>query len=322
MKKAFAVVGTVLLLCACALSQAEAVPPAAVAFFQSGTPGAEPGSPPPNVLFRTQRLADGKITTSFAVADAEKPVAGAPYTATGSTETTQTLADGNRIVNKSSAFLARDSQGRTRREESMGALGPLAVNGPKMAFINDPVSKVNYILDLSNQTAHAVAAGNVAVTAAGGGKVITEDRYGLPGQNDTGKRSPAPAAAPVPFVSQRIMLSPEPDTGAETRIWIANPNDAGQSKTESLGTQVIEGVTAEGKRVTRTIPAGQIGNERPLEITSEVWTSPDLQVVVLSKRSDPRFGETVYRLTDIKRAEPDHSLFEVPASFSVDTGAH
>ena len=83
-------------------------------------------------------------------------------------------------------------------------------------------------------------------------------------------------------------------------------------KRESLGTQVIEGVTAEGTRVTRTIPAGTIGNEKPLVITAETWRSAELQIVVLSKRSDPRFGETVYKLTDIRRGEPDPSLFQVP----------
>lgn len=80
---------------------------------------------------------------------------------------------------------------------------------------------------------------------------------------------------------------------------------------------MIEGVRAEGKRTTRTIPAGQIGNERPIEITSEVWTSPDLRMIVLSKHNDPRFGETVYRLTNIQRGEPDHSLFTVPDKFTV-----
>jgi len=79
----------------------------------------------------------------------------------------------------------------------------------------------------------------------------------------------------------------------------------------------MEGVVVEGKRVTRTIPAGQIGNTQPIEITSEVWTSPDLQVIVMSKHSDPRFGETTYQLTGIQRAEPDHSLFEIPPGYAV-----
>jgi hypothetical protein len=81
--------------------------------------------------------------------------------------------------------------------------------------------------------------------------------------------------------------------------------------------QSIEGVNATGTRTTRTIPAGEIGNERSLEINSEVWTSPDLQMVVLSKRNDPRIGETVYRLTNIQRGDPDPALFQVPSGFTV-----
>ena len=80
---------------------------------------------------------------------------------------------------------------------------------------------------------------------------------------------------------------------------------------ESLGTRVIEGITAEGTRTTVTIPAGVIGNERPIKSVTERWFSPELKIVVLSRRSDPRFGETTYRLTQITRAEPPAALFEV-----------
>src|SRR2546428_519360 len=89
------------------------------------------------------------------------------------------------------------------------------------------------------------------------------------------------------------------------------------AKTESLGTQAIEGLQAEGTRTTFTIPAGQIGNDRPIDIVDERWYSPDLQVVVLSKHSDPRMGEHVYRLTNITRAEPARTLFEVPSDYTV-----
>jgi hypothetical protein len=92
----------------------------------------------------------------------------------------------------------------------------------------------------------------------------------------------------------------------------------GNLKTESLGTQVIEGVSCEGHRMTRTIPAGAIGNERPLETITETWISPELHALVLKKNSDPRFGETIYKLTDIRRAEPDASLFQVPSSYSTE----
>src|SRR5215831_50369 len=77
----------------------------------------------------------------------------APYTATAVTESTQTLADGTHISSKTSAFLARDSQGRTRREEVFGKVGPLHVEGPKLVFINDPVANTEYILEPADQSA-------------------------------------------------------------------------------------------------------------------------------------------------------------------------
>ena len=86
---------------------------------------------------------------------------------------------------------------------------------------------------------------------------------------------------------------------------------------ESLGTQTIEGVSAEGTRTTKMIPAGAIGNDRAIQIVTERWFSPDLQTVVLVKRSDPWMGESVMRLTNISRAEPAASLFSVPAGYTV-----
>jgi hypothetical protein len=91
---------------------------------------------------------------------------------------------------------------------------------------------------------------------------------------------------------------------------------AQQFQNESLGKQMMEGVEVEGTRTRITIPAGQIGNERPIEIVSERWFSPELKVVIMSRNSDPRMGETVYKLTNISRAEPPRTLFEVPADFS------
>jgi hypothetical protein len=269
----------------------------------------------PNVFFRTEKSGD-KITTGyFAVADFGKPVNGAPYTATATTETTQVLADGNRIVNKTEALLARDSQGRTRRQETMSNIGPLATNAPKLAVITDPVAKVSYILDLNSQTAQKVPVpppGLPAPGAAGNVRVITREA-------SSGGTTVNVEGVTTVNVEKKILVAGA-GPGVEQRVWINSAGDASQIKTESLGTQIIEGVSAEGVRTTHTIPAGQIGNERALEITSEVWTSPDLQMIVLSKRNDPRFGETVYKLTDIKRAEPDPSLFQVPSGFTTKGG--
>jgi hypothetical protein len=93
---------------------------------------------------------------------------------------------------------------------------------------------------------------------------------------------------------------------------------APDTRTETLGTKEIEGVKADGTRVTVTIAAGAIGNQAPIEIVSERWFSPDLQAVVYSRRSDPRFGETIYRLTNIVRAEPPAELFQVPPDYKVE----
>ena len=97
-------------------------------------------------------------------------------------------------------------------------------------------------------------------------------------------------------------------------------NDASQVSIENLGSQTMQGVTVTGTRTTRTIPAGQIGNDAAIKIVTEVWTSPDLQTVVYSKRDDPRTGEQTFQLTNITRAEPDPSLFTVPADFTVSDG--
>jgi len=86
---------------------------------------------------------------------------------------------------------------------------------------------------------------------------------------------------------------------------------------EQLGTKVVEGVQAEGTRTTITIPAGQIGNDKPLQIVDEVWRSPDLQVIVHSEHSDPRMGNTVYSLQNISRSDPSPALFQVPADYTV-----
>ena len=94
----------------------------------------------------------------------------------------------------------------------------------------------------------------------------------------------------------------------------------GKPNVESLGKQFVEGVEAEGTRTTFIIPKGQVGNEQPLNIVSERWFSPALKVLVMSRQSDPRFGETTYRLTNINRSEPSPALFEIPSDFKVDEG--
>ncbi|HTA47311.1 MAG TPA: hypothetical protein VK789_32935 [Bryobacteraceae bacterium] len=86
---------------------------------------------------------------------------------------------------------------------------------------------------------------------------------------------------------------------------------------ESLGTQTIEGVLAEGSRTTVTYPIGSLGNDKPITTTMESWMSPELKMVVLSKNPDPRNGDSTMRLTNISRAEPDALLFQVPPDYEI-----
>lgn len=96
--------------------------------------------------------------------------------------------------------------------------------------------------------------------------------------------------------------------------------DQSQAKTEDLGSQTMEGVLVNGVRTTRAIPAGEIGNDKPINIVTEVWTSPDLKTIVYSKRTDPRMGEQTFQLTNIVRTDPDPSLFTVPPDFKIVDG--
>jgi hypothetical protein len=230
-----------------------------------------------------------------------KTVKGAPYSAEATTETIQTLADGNRIIRKNSATIYRDSEGRTRREQTLSAIGPWTAAGdpPKTIFINDPVARVNYVLDPKTQTARKMSIPQF-VAGSNFARVVAPAAPGVP---------PAPPIGPAPNV--RVFNTPVPNTERLERQ---------QPKVESLGKQTIEGVEVEGTRTTITIPAGKIGNERPIDIVTERWYSQELQVVVYSKKSDPMTGETTYKLTNINRDEQPRSLFEVPVGYTLKEG--
>ena len=115
----------------------------------------------------------------------------------------------------------------------------------------------------------------------------------------------------------KIEVPNDPELKKKLDMLLQIKTDAAQRKSESLGTQTIEGVTAEGTRATLTIPAGEIGNTLAIEIVDETWYSPELQITVMSIHRDPRSGVTTYRLTNLSRSEPDRSLFEVPADYTV-----
>ena len=326
------------------------------------------------------------------------PVKGAPFSAESVNETIQTLADGNRIVRRTTAMQYRDNEGRERREET-SAMGAI--------FITDPVAAVRYTLHPESRSAEKgplaafraivtpSAAGNVfaysnsevlklkgTVSAmewvnptawitfsVGGnswkcataspntllklgwtrnsvktGDTVTVDGLRADGANtcvansvvtSDGTTLAARAEAPAGLAAVRV---PEPavTVGAggrgpggrsggpvqEFTIATAGRGAAGTgaTKTEQLGNMFVEGVQAQGTRTTTTIAAGDIGNERPINIVDERWYSPDLQMTVMTKHSDPRSGETNFQLKNINRSSPPPHLFEVPSDYTVTTG--
>lgn len=244
---------------------------------------------------------------------AGKLVKGAPYSAQAVTESLQILSDGNRIVNKTTAAVYRDSEGRTRREQSLRAIGAVA-NGdvPRAIFINDPVAGTSYTLDPRTHIARKMPPMNFTfqfrTPAPSGEKVMPPPGAPLP---DRIERTES-GRIEIERAESGSKAAPEADFVWGWRNHVSKP--------ESLGKQIIEGVEAEGTRSTITIAAGEIGNERPLEIVNERWYSPELQTVVMTRHTDPRFGESSYRLTNIDRSEPARSLFEVPADYTLKSG--
>jgi hypothetical protein len=206
-----------------------------------------------------------------------KTVQGAPFSATVTTQHTQTLSDGNQINSNTSGLVARDSMGRTRREMTLSGIGAAVASGqtaPHVVFINDPVAGTHYVLHPDTKTAEQ----------------IVGHGHGAKGANSA-------------------------ESGPRSKRF-----DQDNVTTTSLGTQTINGVSAEGTRYTRTIPAGQIGNTKPIEIVTDRWYSSELQTVVMVKRTDPFRGDSVTQLTNIQRTEPSASLFQVPSDFAVQQG--
>jgi hypothetical protein len=270
------------------------------------------GPPPPpdrNFVFIASESFGGKV------------VKGAPYSGEAVTETIQTLSDGNRIINKFTSSVYRDSEGRTRREQSFKGLGVLGVGEEpaQTVFISDPVAGVTYSLNSRTQTAHKSGSYTFELSRKAGSGVTSAQ-----GQRFEFKLESGGAHGNV------IMSAPigaTPDAGkvqhvgvGSTYVFRTSKGPNANEKKEDLGKQLIEGVVAEGTRTTVTIPAGEIGNERPIEIVSERWYSPELQLVVMTRHSDPRMGETTYKLTNISRLEPVKSLFEVPPGYTIKSG--
>ncbi|MFO1302567.1 MAG: hypothetical protein U1F54_02485 [Burkholderiales bacterium] len=258
-------------------------------------------------------------------------VKNAPYTAEAISESVQTLPDGNRIVRKSTTLLARDTAGRTRQERKDG--------GRAGVYLYDPMDGRTIVLNERTRTAIPIP------------RAPSPPEPPMP---PVGAVPPVPPVPPVggpggPGVAGSVDVQPGrvvvrrnrgPEGGGKgddvqvevVRVTRGDADGAmppppplppltlpllprGKGETKSLGTREFDGIKAEGTMTTHTIPAGQIGNEKPIVVTSERWFSPDLFIVVYAKTSDPRAGETVYRVTNVKRGEPPADLFKVPADY-------
>jgi hypothetical protein len=268
-----------------------------------------------------------------------KPVKGAPYTADEITETTQMLADGTHINRQSQTTVYRDGEGRVRRET------------PKEITIWDPVANVSYSLDPATKTARKSPLGrfNVAYFASGTGSasthfVVAPDsaQYNLAVGGKDGAVTISNESVDPKMAAAALEKLTEAMRGAAANAVVIDGSAAnqaaasavkeqlvlakeklakgelgGEAKTESLGKQTFWGVEADGTRSTSVIETGAIGNDRPISIVAERWYSSDLQTLMMTRNSDPRTGDEVFRLANIRRGEPGADLFMVPPGYTV-----
>jgi hypothetical protein len=199
----------------------------------------------------------------------------------------------------------------------LGGLGVWqpATGTPTTITIHDPVAGTTYMMNPGTETAHAIGSFKLAAaefhaeaSAAGvvAHNVVIEADGGAPHVGTFELPLPQPAAGVAAFPPMAAIS--------------AAPFAPGEVTIEDLGEQILEGVLARGSRETRTIPAGAIGNERPIDIVMERWYSEELEADVLRRNIDPRFGETRYELVNVVLGEPSADLFVVPESYELETG--
>jgi hypothetical protein len=244
------------------------------------------------VVINAQQVVTFSTSGGYVTLEA-KTLKGAPYSAETVNDSSQALADGNRIVQHTTGRVYRDGEGRVRREEDRAS-------GSAGVSIVDPVAGVSYTLDPENHVAWK--------TSTGAGVMILQDALK---KNAEAVQAEANA---LQFKVERGMVA----AGAGGRVEFRRAGNSNEQRSEeTLAPRQMEGVMVEGHRNTTTIPAGAIGNEQPITIVSEEWTSPGLRVLVMTDHKDPRTGESSYRLLNIVRGEPDGSLFQVPADYTI-----
>jgi hypothetical protein len=236
---------------------------------------------------------------------APMPVQGAPYSGEEIQEQQQTLINGTHINRTHmDRMMYRDSQGRTRVERPMVPM-MVASNGgqaPHIVEIMDPVQGVQYTLDTEHKIAHRVTL------------------QPFPGRTNLSQQSPPANQSGRPgTLSATLPAPPTVVSGGGGMITggsglALSPR---QINSEKLGSQVFDGILAEGQRQTMTIRAGSQGNDRDINVVTEIWTSPDLHMIIYRKSSDPRSGDSIMHFNNLSRNEPDPQLFLVPPDYQV-----
>jgi len=227
-------------------------------------------------------------------------VSSAPFSADATTSVVQTLGDGTRIEQKSTAKYYRDGSGRVRREQTVLGLENLnaaAATRTIITFDSMPGDQMPYLLDPERRTARQMPRGLALANAAG-----ALSTFRLRTSSGNGDLVDVITGFQGLTVARRGL-----------------PSDV-RPMEDDLGSRQIDGIKAVGHRTTTTIPQGQIGNDRPIQITDEQWYSPELSVLISSRYSDPRTGVVEYRLTNIVRSEPRPDLFAVPPDYTVVQG--
>jgi hypothetical protein len=240
-------------------------------------------------------------------------VKGAPYSAEETSETTQALADGTRIHREIRTSVFRDGEGRLRRET------------PEAITIWDPVAGVSYLLDPKAMTAVklSLSTGTEVNTFTSDGKQVHVLINRVSAANPDAQKAQAEARQmQVQHPVQVRTTGNAAEAAKEKNMFLMRIGEPGTlrhetGKSESLGRQSMEGLTVEGTRETFTIEAGSIGNDRPIQVLSERWYSPDLQLVVSSRHTDPRSGEETLRLTNVRRGEPGADRFQPSAAYKL-----
>lgn len=304
----------------------------------------------------TVQIAPPPISISAAMLGVSSPLGaqsaiGKPMFAEFITEHHQSFTDGNRISHSTRSSIYRDAQGRIRRESQLSLPGlPAGIAVSTFITIVDQQLGYGYVLNPQEMVAHRYDLNGTRPSYVA--RLNTQGNPGMMLSSDSRQPAAKTAQSSLSVASSRWRMGvfsahhnkamldasatasnsgpattqlastvvPEESGFASAptmRIdqpFLAAPNPV---RTENLGEQTILGFRARGTRVITTLPAGQIGNDLPIDIVSEQWFSPELEVVMRSMHRDPWAGEFITTATKISRGDQPSALFEIPERYKI-----